>query len=187
MIEGKLVNLRAPELGDLERNARWVNDREVTHFLALRYPFSQPAEESWLRGYCERPQSHAGVLFAIETKDGRHIGHVELADGSPEDRKARLGVVIGEKDCWSRGYGTDAVSTMLRFAFDEMNLNKVWLTTFDLNARAQACYRRCGFVEEGHLRDARYAEGEYHDELIMSVLRDEFYAMAAVEREEAAR
>jgi len=177
MLEGKLVNLRALEMSDLDRNTRWVNDREVTQFLAMRYAMSQLAEESWLRAHAERPLSFDNVLFAIETKDVRHIGNVGLERTSAEDRKALLGIIIGEKDCWSQGYGTDAITTLLRFAFDEMNLNKVALTTYDFNDRAQACYRKCGFVEEGRLREARYSDGAYHDEVLMSVLRDEFYAL----------
>ena len=186
MLEGTKVNLRAPEMDDLERNTRWVNDREVTRFLALRYEMSQLAEESWLRGRAGQPLSYDNVFFAIDTKDGRHIGNLGLERAVPEDRKAMLGIMIGEKDCWSHGYGTDAIVTLLRFAFDEMNLNKVWLTTYDFNERGQACYRKCGFVDEGRLREARYSEGAYHDELLMSVVRDEFYALhGAAKAEEA--
>ncbi len=137
MIEGKLVNLRAPEMADLERDTAWANDPAVTRFHGLRYQQSQIGEESWLRGHCERPQSYSGALFAIETKNGRHIGNIELHGGSAEDRRATLGVMIGERACWSQGYGTDAVRTLLRFAFDEMNLNKISLKTFDFNQRAQ--------------------------------------------------
>ncbi|HEX5480196.1 MAG TPA: GNAT family protein [Dehalococcoidia bacterium] len=188
MLEGNLINLRAPEMADLARNTRWVNDREVTRFLAMRYAMSQFAEESWLRARTGQPLSYENALFAIETKDGRHIGNVGLERTAPEDRKAMLGILIGEKDCWSQGYGTDAIVTLLRFAFDEMNLNKVWLTTYDFNERGQACYRKCGFVEEGRMREARYSEGAYHDELLMSVLRDEFYALhGATHAEEVAR
>ena len=144
--------------------------------------------ESWLRSRAERPLSYENAIFAIETKDGRHIGNVDLALGAPEDRKAMLGILIGEKDCWSQGYGTDAILTLLRFGFDEMNLNKVGLTCYAFNHRGQAAYRKCGFVEEGRLREARYSEGAYHDEVIMSVLRDEFYALhGALRAEEVAR
>ena len=188
MLEGTKVNLRAPEMDDLERNARWVNDREVTRFLAMRYAMSRLAEESWLRGRAGQPLSYENALFAIETKDGRHIGNVGLERTVPEDRKAMLGILIGEKDCWSQGYGTDAIVTLLRFGFDEMNLNKVWLTCYAFNHRGQACYRKCGFVEEGRLREARYTEGAYHDEVLMSVLRDEFCALHGAARAgEAAR
>jgi RimJ/RimL family protein N-acetyltransferase len=184
MIEGKLVNLRAREMSDLERNTRWVNDRDVTRYILVRYPMSALAEENWMRDGITRPMSPERVSFAIETKDGRHIGNSHLA-AVPEDRKAMLGIMIGEHDCWSHGYGTDTVLTMLRFAFDEMNLNRVALAVFDFNERARACYRKCGFVEEGRLRAATYFEGAYHDEVLMAILRDEFYALrgTVVEKE----
>jgi RimJ/RimL family protein N-acetyltransferase len=174
MIEGELVNLRAPEMSDLERNARWVNDREVTRFLAFRYQMSLAAEEAWLRELASKPTSYERVFFAIETKDGMHIGNTNLFDVKPEDRKAKLGIMIGEKSYWSRGCGSDALTTLLRFAFDEMNLNRVELDVFAFNERAIAAYRKCGFIEEGRRRQALYQEGVYHDVLVMGVLREEF-------------
>lgn len=174
MIEGTLVNLRAMEMADLERNARWVNDREVTRYLSLRYEMSLAAEEAWMRERVGQPVSYQSTFFAIETKDGRHIGNINLFNVVPEDRKAELGIMIGEKDCWSQGYGSDAVLTLLGFAFDEMNLNRVHLLTYAYNERAIAAYRKAGFVEEGRMRAFHYTEGAYHDAIVMSVLREEF-------------
>lgn len=174
MIEGKLVNLRAPEMGDLERNHRWINDREVTRYLTMRYPMSLAAEEAWMRERTARPLSYDNAFFAIETKDGVHIGNVNFFSTSPEDRKTELGIMIGEKAYWSRGYGSDALRVMLRLAFGEMNLNRVQLQVYADNARARAAYRRVGFVEEGTLRRARYQDGEYQDIVIMAVLREEW-------------
>ena len=171
MIEGKLVNLRAPEMGDLERNARWINDREVTQYLSMRYELSMAAEEAWMRDVTGKPLSYDRPFFAIETTDGEHIGNTNLFAVAPEDRKAKLGIMIGEKACWSKGYGSDALRTLLRFAFDEMNLNRVELDVFAFNERAIAAYRKCGFVEEGRRRQALYRGGAYHDVLVMSVLR----------------
>jgi RimJ/RimL family protein N-acetyltransferase len=99
---------------------------------------------------------------------------------SAEQRKARLGVVIGEKAYWSKGYGTDTILTFLRFAFDEMNFHRIDLTVDADNARAIACYRTCGFVEEVRMRQARFLGGEYGDGFVMSILRDEFYALHGV-------
>jgi RimJ/RimL family protein N-acetyltransferase len=93
----------------------------------------------------------------------------------PENRNARLGIMIGDKSYWSQGYGTDAMLTLLRFGFEEMNLNRIDLTVDAENARAIRCYQKCGFVGEGRLREARYQRGKYGDQLVMSVLRDEFY------------
>jgi RimJ/RimL family protein N-acetyltransferase len=174
MIEGNLVNLRAPEMSDLERSSTWVNDREVTRFLAFRYQMSLAAEEAWLRDLASKPTSYERVFLAIETKDGAHIGNTNLFEIRPEDRKAKLGIMLGEKPYWSKGYGSDTLMTLLRFAFEEMNLNRVELDVFDFNERAIASYRKCGFIEEGRRRQALYKGGEYHDVLVMGVLRAEF-------------
>lgn len=177
MIEGKLINLRAREMDDLERNYRWINDREVTRHLVVRYPVSLAAEEAWMRDGVSQPMGWGRVFFAIETKDGEYIGNIDFHAMSAEQRKARLGVMIGEKSHWSKGYGTDAMLTFLRFAFDEMNLHRMDLTVDADNPRAIACYRKCGFMEEVRMRQARYARHEYGDELVMGVLREEFYAL----------
>ncbi len=171
MLEGSLVRLRALEKTDLERDHRWMNDHEVTQYLLSRYPISLAAEEKWLEE--NSGSSFGGVRLAIETKDGVHIGNLDLRHVDPQDRRAALGIMIGEKEYWGRGYGTDAIRTLLRLAFGEMNLNRVWLTVHEFNERAIACYRKCGFREEGRLRQDRYSQGRYWDTLIMGVLRDE--------------
>jgi RimJ/RimL family protein N-acetyltransferase len=177
MIEGKLVNLRAREMDDLERNTRWINDREVTRHLSMRYLMSLAAEEAWMRDSISAPLSYAAVNFAIDTKEGTHIGNTGFHETSPEDQSARLGIVIGEKAYWSRGYGTDALLTLMRFGFDQMNLHRIDLLVDEDNGRARACYRTCGMVEEARLRQERYARGAYHDQLVMGILRDEFYGL----------
>ncbi len=176
MIEGTLINLRQREMSDLDRVYRWVNDAEVTRHLSMRYPMSLAAEEAWLRERDVKPSSFADVRLAIETKAGAHIGGVNLHNADAEARRARLGIMIGDKTYWSRGYGTDAVTTLLGFAFGEMNLRRVDLTVDVENERGIACYRKCGFVEEVRLRQAIYKRGVYADQLVMGVLRDEFEA-----------
>lgn len=179
MIEGKLVNLRAQEMADLDRMLRWVNDREVTRHLNVRYPYSRLAEEAFITDRASQVMTYANVHFAIETKDGAHIGGLGFHVVQPENRKATLGIMIGDKECWSKGYGADALLTLLRFGFDQMNLHRIELNVDADNERAIACYRKCGFVEEGRTRKARYLRGAYMDQLVMSLLRREFYALSA--------
>jgi RimJ/RimL family protein N-acetyltransferase len=175
VIEGTLVNLRAQEMADLERNHRWLNDREVMRFLGGRYQYSLLAEENWMRERTGRPIAWGpNIGFAIETKDGRHIGNTGLHDASAEDRSADLGIMIGEKECWGRGYGTDALRTLVRFGFDEMNLNRIALDVYDFNERAIASYLKCGFVEEARRRQDIYREGRYVDVVMMSLLREDW-------------
>ena len=184
MLEGKLVRLRALESTDLERAYTWINDREVTRYLAARFPLSLADERRWLEDGSTN-SSAGGVRLAIETKEGVHIGNCDLHRVHAEDRKAGLGIMIGEKDYWSNGYGGDAVVTLLRFAFHEMNLNRVWLHVFEFNERARASYKKCGFREEGRLRQHYYAEGRYWDVFVMAILRDEFEALHGGPQEQA--
>ncbi len=182
MLHGSMVNLRALESTDLERAYAWINDREVIRYLAARYPMSRADEQRWLD---QGPaNSMGGVRLAIETKDGVHIGSLGLHRISPEDRSASLGIMIGDKAYWSNGYGTDAMRTLLRFAFDEMHLHRISLHVFEFNERAMACYRKCGFREEARLRENYYGEGRFWDVLVMGILRGEFDALCTDSVEE---
>ncbi len=180
MIEGRIINLRAQEPSDAENMHRWVNDREVTATLGSRYLWSMAAEVEFLRDRTSKRPAFEDHSFAIETKDGRHIGSIGLHCITPEDRNGELGIMIGEKDCWSSGYGTDAITTLLRFAFDELNLHRVDLHAHADNARGIACYRKCGFIEEVRQRAFCFRRGIWLDGLEMGVLRHEFEALHGV-------
>lgn len=183
MLEGRLVRLRAMEPEDLERSLQWANDREVALWRgAPPYPHARSDE---MKSLAEVPTNGfgSGVKLAIETRDGKHIGEINLHRTNPEDRKAGLGVVIGEKDCWSNGYGADAVRTLLTLAFDEMNLHRVYLYTFANNEGAIACYLKCGFRKEARLRQDMHRDGRYHDTLMMGVLKEEFASINDEKRE----
>jgi len=173
-IEGRLVRLRARgEPGDLERSLTWANDYEVARFLVLRYPQSRAQEEAWFRGdAC----TFFNLPLAIETLEGEHIGNLDLRDVQPENRSAELGIMLGDKRYWSRGYGSDAVRTLARFAFQVMNLQRVHLRTYEYNERGQAAFKKAGFQEEGRLRRHLYMDGRYWDVILMGCLREEFEA-----------
>ncbi|MDH7489560.1 MAG: GNAT family protein [Anaerolineae bacterium] len=176
MIVGQRVRLRALEESDLERCYRWINDPEVTEHLTARFPVSTHDERKWL---LQASSGDADRSFAIETAEGEHIGNIGLHRIHYLDRNAELGILIGEKDRWNQGYGTDAILTLLKFAFEEMNLHRVYLRVDADNPRAIRCYEKCGFVKEGTLRDATYRRGRYKDQYIMSVLAHEFRAAAS--------
>jgi RimJ/RimL family protein N-acetyltransferase len=184
MLEGKLVRLRALEPTDAERAYHWINDREVTQFLMARYPWSLVAEKQFLEEAAKQNTYEEG-RFAIDTRDGTHIGMCGLHRGRPEDRKTTLGIMIGDKSYWSKGHGTDAILTLLRYAFQQLNMNRVDLHVFEFNDRAIACYKKCGFVEEGRLREEYFQDGRYWDLVAMGVLRREFEALHGAATTEA--
>ncbi len=179
-----LREVRASDVTD--HYYRWLNDPEVTQYLEVRY--TPQSRENIARFVANMDGKRDEMLFAIcLVEDGRHIGNTGLHRATPENRTADLGIMIGEKDCWGQGYGTDAVRTLLRFGFEEMNLNRVALTVYDFNERAIASYRKCGFIEEGRLRQGVYQRGRYIDVLLMSVLRSEWEAAHSAAEGPAAR
>jgi RimJ/RimL family protein N-acetyltransferase len=171
MIQGQKVRLRAIERGDIPRFLKWLNDPSVTDYLELYLPISQAQEERWFERQLE---DELNMVFAIETHEARHIGNIGLHRIEWKDRSAVLGIFIGEREVWGQGYGTDAVRTLLRLAFHEMGLHRVSLHVFDHNRRAIRCYEKSGFREEGRLREAHFAEGRFHDVLVMGILDREF-------------
>jgi RimJ/RimL family protein N-acetyltransferase len=174
MIVGENVILRPIEREDLPRCVRWFNDPEVRRHLTIHIPFSLAQEERWYENLLERLEGNSDVLLAIETSEGVHIGNLGLHSINWKDRAAELGITIGEKEYWGRGYGTDAILTLLRLAFEEMNLHRVYLRVDVDNVRGVRCYEKCGFQKEGTLRDAVFREGRYHDQHLMGILRREF-------------
>lgn len=175
MIQGERVRLRALEEEDAEDCWRWFNNWDVVRNLESRYPLSRPAEREIVERLM-KPQPNDKV-FAIETLDGGlYLGNVGLHRISWEDRRATFGIFIGEKAYWGKGYGTDATRAVLRFAFEQMNLNRIDLQVLDDNERGLRCYEKIGFSREGVQRQYRYREGRYVDMVMMSILRQEYEA-----------
>ena len=173
--EPSTARLRALEPGDIDSLIRWVNDAAVTLYLsqAVAYPASGSDGYRWLEGLS---RSHTERVFAIETLEGRLIGSVGLHAIRWIDRKAELAVMIGERDCWNRGYGSWAVRETLRRGFEEMGLRRIYLRVASDHVAAIRVYRKCGFQSEGLLRKDRYVGRGYADTLMMSVLKEEFAA-----------
>jgi RimJ/RimL family protein N-acetyltransferase len=173
MIAGEHVILRAFERDDAERCYRWVNDPNIVRTLKSRYPIAFQNEIEWLERAMQSSVSDSERHFAIERKDDRtHIGNASIHDIEWVSRTAAFGLFIGEPSAWNRGFGSDAIRTLVRFAFDEMNLRKLRINVFEYNERAKHVLETQGFVQEGRLRQEFYREGSYHDIVILSAFRD---------------
>jgi RimJ/RimL family protein N-acetyltransferase len=169
MIRGEKTILRPWDVADAERITRWLNDDEVTRFLPLWFPVTQKQEEAWIGS--EIPGE---TRFAIDTLGGRHIGHCSLKEEPGHARCSEVGLWIGERECWGRGYCTDALISLCMFGFVHRNLHRIFLHVVADNLGAVRCYEKAGFTHEGRLREHRYHEGRYWDVLCMGLLREEF-------------
>lgn len=177
MIYGNGLRLRAIEKDDLPRFVRWLNDPEVRENLLLFAPMSLDEEEEWYNGVLKRPKEERPLAIEIEIGgEWLPIGNIGLMKFEWHARNAEVGLFIGEKQYWNRGYGSEALRVMVGYAFDFLNLNKVYLHVYETNPRGIRAYQKVGFVEEGRLRQEVYKNGRYIDVLVMSILRSEWYS-----------
>ena len=176
MYTGKLVRLREYRREDIPLAQAYLNDHETRSFLNPRvsYPYTLADEEKWFE---KNSANNDTYDFAIETLDrGKYIGGCGINAIDWKVGKAEVGIFIGDKDYWGKGYGADAMEVLVRFCFDQMNINKISLHVFSFNERARLCYEKCGFSVEGVLRREIYANGQYHDDIAMGLLRSEWEA-----------
>lgn len=176
MLSGERVRLRATEREDLPRLAAFNNDVEVE----LAGGGDPPYPQSLARLQARFDEALAkgdrdGTDFVIEA-DGKVIGICGLHNFDETGRTCELGITIGDKEYWGRGYGRDAVRVLLDYAFRLLNYRKVYLRVWGNNERGIRAYRACGFVEEGRLRAHVWSAGAYVDLVCMGILRDEWQA-----------
>jgi RimJ/RimL family protein N-acetyltransferase len=168
-LEGGLVRLRAVEESDIPLIHDLFSDPEVQRTLSVNWPGPVADTRIWWEGTRRNPSTEA---FVIETLPGELVGVCSLEDTNRAARWAGLGLWVG-RPYWDRGYGTDAVRVLCRFAFREMNLQRVGLSVYDINPRGVRAYEKVGFKEEGRRRRGHFADGRYVDVIVMGLLAED--------------
>jgi RimJ/RimL family protein N-acetyltransferase len=175
LFHGRLVRLAAQDAErDAETLARWSYDSEY-----LRLLDSDAARPRTAKFYeadvARRAERENGFLYNIRTLDGdRLIGFISIWVVNWASAEGRVGIGIGERADWGRGYGTDAMQVLLRYAFAELNLARVSLEAFAENARAIRSYQKAGFIQEGVQRQWAQRDGRRIDVVVMSILQEEY-------------
>lgn len=175
MLYGKRIRLRGNERSDLPKFVEWLNDPDVRRTLSMSMPISQAAEEQWFENMLKRPSEEQSLGIEIKDGDGwRLIGNCGIFDIKWCARSAEVGLFIGDKSCWNKGYGTEVMRLLLRHGFETLNLNRIFLRVDAANLGGIRAYEKAGFVHEGRFRQGTFQGGEYRDMLFMSVLRSEW-------------
>lgn len=171
ILKGTKLILRPLTLADAPHFVRWLKDREVKK-MNLRRTVSLKEERAWIKKLQNKKNADE-VTFAIETIDGVLIGSVGL-HVQKKDHHARFGILIGHKDYWGKGYGTEASRLIIMYGFSRRRLHRIYLQVYSYNTRAIALYKKLGFREEGVGRDHIRYDGRYYDEVHMGLLHDEW-------------
>ncbi len=171
LLRGELVYLDAMERGDIETIGPWWRSLNLVQYVRadVMMPQTLQDEYDWFDNQRKDSGSYGFVVKRIDTSEV--IGGTGLFGVNWQVRSCTFGIALGDQSVWGKGYGTDATRLALRFAFLEMNMNRVELRVYDYNNRGIRAYEKAGFVQEGRLREAIYRDGRYWDELVMSVLR----------------
>lgn len=172
---GDKVALGPMHEGLLARIAVWYNDFSTS---AISGDDIRPVSPVAVRTDWEslmKGERQGWIGFAIyELATLRPIGHANVRDIGSVHRTAEFGILIGEKDCRGKGYGTEATQLVLDFAFSALGVHNVWLDTLSLNPAAIAAYRRAGFREIGRRREAYRIGDRVYDVVLMDCLATEF-------------
>jgi RimJ/RimL family protein N-acetyltransferase len=177
LFQGRLVRLVAvPVEMIVDHFYRWGRDSE--YWRLLNADPVMPYTKGQIKAFVDKEllgENPSLFFFMIRNlEDDRVIGEVGLDGVDWVHGDTFVGISIGDKDLWGKGFGTDAMQVILRYAFTELNLERVSLTVFEYNPRAVRSYQKAGFKEEGRLKQMLLRGGRRWDELYMGILRREW-------------
>lgn len=172
-LAGQGVQLRRHDRANYQLYARWYGDEEIWRLTSW---MSEPMHEVGVKRLFEdRESSSLEDSFAIhEEGEEEPIGVISLMNINEANASADLSVIVGERKDRDKGLGTEAIRVILRYAFEELGLNRVGLSVFEFNEAAISAYEKLGFEQEGRMQRAIRRDGEYHDAILMRILDSEW-------------
>ncbi len=174
MLKGEKVILRPINKTDLPIFLKWYNDEEVIEFLSMYTPITDMMEEKWLEEALAAKDRIHFMIEAVEGDKTTPIGSIGLNKLDHRCQSAEMGIAIGAKDYWGKGYGGEAVKTIIDYGFKQLNLRRISSYVFSPNGRSLRMHQKLGFVKEGVLRQAFYKNGRFMDEVLFGMLREEW-------------
>lgn len=172
MIMAENIYIRILEESDLPLTVTWMNDPEISDIMGY-LPVKTAAEQ--LKWFQAMSSSNSSYVFAVCDKStNAQIGNVGLGNIDYINRHCMFNIFLAKSENRSKGNGTDATKLALDFAFNKLNMNKVYLRTSERFVEANRMYARLGFQKEGVMRQHYYTNGVYEDKIMYSILKSEY-------------
>ncbi len=178
-LEGEKIYLTPKGIESAELFTRWLNDMEVTDYIGRTSGLITLEME---KEFLQKENADERVFHIVEKSTNKLIGATGIHKIDNINRKATLGIFIGEEEARGKGYGTEIIKLLLDFGFNFLNLNNIDLSVISFNERAIKCYLNAGFKEYGRRRKAIFLDGEYYDVIYMDILKEEFKEKAIKNR-----
>ena len=172
--------LREFKKEDILAIREWVNELQIVDNLPdnFLHPHTMSETEAYVNAMLERKYSSQEHFVIANIQTEEYLGSISIFNIDYKNRAAEIGIVLGKTGLLSQGIGSVALKLAIKFAFERMNLRRLELNVIGFNHRAQKCYLKCGFKEEGRLRQRHYSKGAYHDVIVMGLLKDETKVVA---------
>ncbi|MCA9802629.1 MAG: GNAT family N-acetyltransferase [Cyanobacteria bacterium HKST-UBA02] len=169
VLDSERLYLRPVSIADVsDRYCAWLNDREVNQFLETR--FSEQTLESIREFVASKVNLDEEPFFAICLKDGdRHIGNIKLGPISRYHNHADISLFIGERDQWGKGFASEAIAAITKYAFDERGLNKLRAGCYARNHGSARAFEKCGYVREGLLKGYLFEDDGETDMILLGL------------------
>ncbi len=169
MLSDGKISLRRLEATDLGRTLRWLNQPGIARRIGVRDPVTKTGQEAWFADLEKRSDK---IVFAIcRGEGGDHIGNVSLDTIDLKHRTARLSIFVAEPGLRGAGHGSRALRLLIKYAFEDLDLNKVWCKVTDDDENLSSFYEKLGFLVEGKLRQHEFIDGRFVDKIILGILR----------------
>ena len=167
------VYLRAFELEDHVKIHQWRNDRDIArNFGGIPLFSSSLNEKKWIEDKIF-DKNNVSCAICLKVKN-EFIGCIFLNEIDHHNRSAHAPVFLGKKKYWGKGYATEARILMLKYAFFDRGLNRIWAKVLEGNQGALKMLEKSGYRQEGVLRQASFKDGVFVNEYILAVLKEDF-------------
>lgn len=167
------IYLRALELDDYKISVKWRNDDNITNLLGgSKWFVSMETEKQWVQNAI---MQNKDIRLAICTVDKDiYIGNIYLTGIDYLNRKAQTQILIGNREYWNNGYGTEAMRLLLEYAFNYKNLRRLEAVVLEDNIGSRKMHEKLGYKKEGILRQSVYKNGQYKNQILYALLKTEY-------------